>query len=694
MNKSVMQAEAYKEEVVELLVEIEETILEIERNPEDKEAINRLFRAMHTIKGSGNMFGFNDIADFTHHVETVLDKVRDGSIGVSKELINVILASEDHIKSMINAAANNSEIDIHTGAEIIATLNQFLTGDTGKIEKPETNAKNFPLPESDTQEEKTFRIRFHPGEGIFAFGTDPATIMDDLRNLGACKIVAHGKDIPLLNDLNPTLCYLFWDIILSTNKGINAIKDIFIFFEDSCQLKIEIIDEPYDFEDETHYKKLGEILVEKDDISANDLDKTLNNQKKIGEKLIDAHMVDASAVESALIEQHQVQEIRKKRKDAQTQSSIRVPAERLDSLVGLVGELVTAQARLTQKSAEHNNSDLISIAEEIERLVSSLRENTMSIRMVQIGITFSSLKRLVRDLSGELGKEIQLTTIGGETELDKTVIEQLKDPLVHIIRNSIDHGIEEPEERIKKGKLPQGTIHLSAEHEGSHVSIHIIDDGKGLDPGKLKQKAIEKGLISADAELSEKEAFQLIFAPGLSTATKVSDLSGRGVGMDIVKRNIESLRGTVSVESQLNKSTTISLKLPLTLAIIEGLMVTIENDYYILPLANVEECVELTWAQTNRIKGRNILNVRGEVVPYIRLRDKFGLNGHPPPLEHIVITEVNNQRIGFVVDHVIGSHQTVIKSLGPAFKNAQEISGATILGDGRVALILDVNRLV
>lgn len=692
MNMSSMQAEAYKEEVEELLVEIEETILEIEQAPEDTEPINKLFRAMHTIKGSGNMFGFNDIADFTHHVETVLDKVRDGSIQISKTLINLIFDASDHIKSMIDAAANELEVDMEKGEEIISGFKQFLTGDVDDAHTEE--ASPLPPPKPETYEEVTYRIRFHPDKDIFNFGTDPATIMDDLRNLGECKVVAHVKEIPALEDFTFDQCYIFWDIILTSDKGENAIKDIFIFFEDSCELNIEIIDEKYDLPDDVNYKKLGEILIEKKDISPQVLDETLGDQKKIGEKLVEANIVDSSAIESALAEQEQVQKVRKKRKEKQSQSSIRVPAERLDSLVDLVGELVTAQARLGQKAIEQNDAELTLISEEIDRLVSGLRENAMSIRMIQIGMTFSSLKRLVRDLSDELGKDIMLTTIGGETELDKTVIEQLKDPLVHIIRNSIDHGIEDPEERLEAGKPPQGTIHLSAEHEGAHVAIHIIDDGRGLDPVKIKAKAIERGVLSTDAEITEKEIYRLIFNPGFSTAKEVTDVSGRGVGMDIVKKNIESLRGSVNVESKLNKGTTITLKLPLTLAIIDGLMVTLEDEFYILPLSTVEECVELDERETNRIKGRNILNIRGEVVPYIRLREKFGLISKPPPLEHIVITEVNHQRIGFVVDNVIGGHQTVIKSLGPAFKNAQEVSGATILGDGTVALILDVNKLV
>jgi len=361
--------------------------------------------------------------------------------------------------------------------------------------------------------------------------------------------------------------------------------------------------------------------------------------------------------------------------------------------VDLVGEMVTAQARLNQKASELNNSDLTLITEEIERLVAGLRDNTMSLRMLQIGVTFSSFKRLVRDLSAELGKEIILTTDGGETELDKTVIERLNDPLVHIIRNSIDHGIENPEVRKQAGKPAQGTINLSARHTGAHVAIQISDDGAGLDTQVIRAKALEKGLITLDENLTEKEIFQLIFAPGFSTAKSVTDVSGRGVVMDVVKINVESLHGTIEIESRKGKGTTITLKLPLTLAIIDGLMVNIGDDYFILPLSSVEECVELDKKKADKIKGRNILNVRGEVVPYIRLRDQFEIESEKPELEHMVITEVSGERIGFVVDNVIGGHQTVIKSLGPAFKDIQDVSGATILGDGTVALILDVNKL-
>jgi len=360
--------------------------------------------------------------------------------------------------------------------------------------------------------------------------------------------------------------------------------------------------------------------------------------------------------------------------------------------VDLVGELVIAQARLSQKAHTMNDADLVSIAEEIEMLTGSLRDNAMGMRMLQIGSTFSTFRRLVRDLSADLDKQIELTTSGEETELDKTVIAHLKDPLVHILRNSIDHGIELPDERREAGKKPCGTIHLAAEHSGGNVLIRISDDGQGLDPEAIRGKALEKGLIPPDADLTEKEINGLIFAPGFSTASQVSDISGRGVGMDVVKKSIEQLRGTIDVESTPGLGTTITLKLPLTLAIIEGLLVTLGEGYFIFPLTAVEECVALP--PDEAAKGTRFLNIRGALVPYIRLREEYAVDAARPDLEQVVVMEAGGQRVGVVVDSVVGSQQAVIKKMGSAFKNAPDISGATILGNGSVALIVDVNKLL
>lgn len=685
-------SEIYRQEAEERLAEIEETVLDIEENPEDMEAVNRLFRAVHTIKGSGAMFGFNEIADFTHHLETTLDRVRNGTLVITKELIDLILKSRDHINTILSCAETNESIDEAAGNEIIAALGRLLPEEEG-------DSASYPDSKAEEQEEivkekdKTYRVRFRPDETLFLNGTDPALLLDELMTLGDCHITAFVRDVPSLDEINPEYCYLYWDIVLTTGKGMDAIKDVFIFVEEDCELTVDLIDDGEETEEEG-IKKIGEILVERKDLSDGEIADALTKQKRLGELLVESKVVDQQTVKSALSEQKQVKNARDRRSQEIKASSIRVAAEKLDILVDLVGELVTTQARLSQFSLSQDDQDLLSIAEEVEKLTSELRDNTMSIRMMPIGTTFSNFKRLVRDLSSELHKEIELVTEGAETELDKTVIERLGDPLMHLIRNSIDHGIESPEKRVGAGKPRKGTILLRAEYKGAYVVITIDDDGNGLNLEAIKAKAVEKGLISKDADMSDKEIFNLIFAPGFSTAKTVSSVSGRGVGMDVVKKTIDSLRGAIEIDSTEGKGSTITLKLPLTLAIINGLLVKIGDGFYVIPLASVEECVELSREAVESSRGSNILNLRGEIVPYIRLRDRFGITDDVPPLEHIVITDVHEKRIGFVVDNVIGGHQTVIKSLGPAFKHMRNLSGASILGDGTVALILDVNTLV
>jgi two-component system chemotaxis sensor kinase CheA len=405
-------------------------------------------------------------------------------------------------------------------------------------------------------------------------------------------------------------------------------------------------------------------------------------------------IVPQSKVEAALLEQQEVRQVRQQQAVQDTALSIRVPAERLDHLVNLVGELVTVQAHLSQTAAEKNDGDIVTIAEEVERLISELRDTTLTMRMLPIGSTFSKFKRLVRDLSSELGKEIDLETSGAETELDKTVIEKLNDPLVHLIRNSIDHGIELPEVRQAAGKPPKGIVPLGAVHSGDSVLVTIRDDGAGLNKEAIRAKAIERGLITAGAELSDREIYNLIFAPGFSTAKNVTSVSGRGVGMDVVKKAIEALRGSIDINSTPGRGSVITLKIPLTLAIIETLLVRIDTSFFVLPLAMVEECIELTRADVAASHGRNLAHVRGTLTPYISLREQFGISGNQPEIEQVVIAGVNGSRIGFVVDDVVGEHQTVIKSLGKLYRDVQGISGATILGDGTVALILDPNLLM
>jgi two-component system chemotaxis sensor kinase CheA len=685
--------ETYKEEAYELLAELETSLLAMEEAPDDAELIGRVFRALHTIKGSGAMFGFEDIAAFTHEVETVFDLVRNGRMAVTKPLVDLTLAANDRVRAMLDNSGADVSADAAETKEIIERLRDLVPRSdnpgVGATWAAQALDKNGGEPT-----EVTYRITFRPGRNIFANGTNPILLLNELRSLGECGIIAHTSKIPELENLNPEECFVCWDAILTTRMGIDAIKDIFIFVEDECELDIEVINEADAFNEGKQSKKLGEILLERGYITREDLQKTLGEQKRIGELLVGKGLIEPSAVESALAEQRQVEAVRRKQRQEDYTSSVRVPADKLDTLVNLVGELVTVQARLTQTANYIQDPEILSISEEVERLTGELRDNTMSIRMVPIGMTFSKFKRLVRDLAAELKKDVVLVTEGAETELDKTVIERLNDPMVHLIRNCIDHGIELPEARKAAGKPGHGTVHLSAAHSGANVLISIADDGAGLDAERIRAKAVERGLITADAELSEEGLFALIFAPGFSTARSITSVSGRGVGMDVVKRSIDALRGTVEISSRKGEGTTITLKLPLTLAIIDGLLVKVGDGNFVLPLSMVEECVELGHKQVEEASSRRITCVRGEIVPYIRLRESFFVDGQSPEIEQIVITESSVGKFGFVVDKVVGEHQTVIKNMGRMYHDVDVISGATILGDGTVALILDVPKLV
>ncbi|MFA7405076.1 MAG: chemotaxis protein CheA [Pelobacteraceae bacterium] len=688
----------YREEAGELLAELETSLLDLEETPDDNDLINRVFRAMHTIKGSGAMFGFDEIASFTHEVETVFDMVRNGQMTVTKRLLDLTLKSRDHISYLLNIPAGE-DVDRSEGDEIIAGLRQLVP----QLELPQKGSSEVPaielpiLSEEDLANESTWRIRFRPSQNILMCGTNPISLINELRTLGTSHVVAQFDEVPPLEDLVGENCYIYWDIILTTTRGEDAIKDVFIFVEDDCDIRIELIDSSGLIDREQGYKKLGDILVERGDLSPVEMQKVLLLQKRFGEILVEQGIVTPEKVQSALVEQLHVKSVRKERSEAPQQeaaASIRVPAERLDQLINLVGEMVTVQAHLTQVSFAGGDPTFIAISEEVERLTNELRDTALNIRMLPIGSTFSKFKRLVRDLSQELGKEIEMETFGADTELDKTVIEKLNDPLVHIIRNSIDHGIEMPEARRAAGKSSIGTVYLGAEHSGDSVLITIRDDGAGLDRDAIRAKAIDNGLISAAADISDREIYAQIFSPGFSTAAKVTSVSGRGVGMDVVKRGIEGLRGSIAVDSVRGSGTTITLKIPLTLAIIDSLLVKIGKDHFVLPLAAVEECVELTREDIKNSHGRNLANVRGAIIPYIPLRQHFCIADQRPDIEQIVIADIHGTKVGFVVDHVVGEHQTVIKSLGKLYRDVKGVSGATILGDGTVALILDMGVLL
>jgi two-component system chemotaxis sensor kinase CheA len=676
---------AYREEALEILAEMESTLLELESSPADPELIGKVFRQMHTIKGSGAMFGFDEIASFTHEVETVYDQVRSGHLAVTPELINLTLASRDHILNLLHEEGKGPAL-AGGGVKILAGFHAMI--ETGGAAR-----RSASLPElgSRPSSAHTFRIRFVPPPDLLRRGTNLFALFAELGSLGSCSLLAQLDRLPALESLDPECCYLSWDAVLTTDRGEDAIRDVFIFVEEGGTLAIEAI-EP-DEDGETPRQRLGEILVERQDVPPREVEKAIEGRKRVGELLVEQGTVEKGRVQSALMEQEHVRQVRESAKRAESGAGIRVAAEKIDALANLVGELVTMQARLSQFAAASGDPELQFVAEEVERLTGQLRDSAMSIRMVPIGSSFGRFRRLVRDLSRELGKDVELAADGGETELDKTVMERLNDALVHIVRNAVDHGIEAREVRQSQGKPARGVVRLSASHSGAHVLIRVSDDGAGLDARRIRAKAVEKGLIGEGEDLSEKDLFALILRPGFSTAATVTDVSGRGVGMDVVAQAISALRGSIEIASGLGKGVTITLKLPLTLAIIDGLLTTVGGQYFVLPQANIIECVELSRQAAAQMHGKNLVIVRGELVPYLDLHVFFAASGERPEIAQVLIAETEAGRLGLVVDRVIGDYQTVIKPLGALYRGVTFVSGATLLGDGAVALILDPEKL-
>jgi two-component system chemotaxis sensor kinase CheA len=634
--------DSFIDEINEVLAKLEKSLLELEENPDNEDLVARAFRAMHTIKGTSSMFGFTNVSSFTHDVENVLDLVRDGKLAVSKELIDLTLSASDVVGKMLNGDDENGDAYDVWAKEIVESLRELagpelLAEASDQTKKPAVKDKTEGI-SGPPSEGKTFRIKFSPHTDIMKDGTKPTRILGRLSDIGRSTVVANMDNIPFLEDKEPHSCHSSWDIILTTDKGIDGIRDEFIFIEDSCDVSIEPVAEDYmDYEDA--HKRLGQILVERGSIDTAALSGALGSQKRLGEVLVDAGVVSPEDLTVALAEQQHLKAEHEKKKSAESRSSVRVPSKRLDSLVDLVGELVTVQARLSETVNIERNPELLRLAEDVERLTGKLRDNAMGIRMMPIGPMFNKFKRLVRDLSDELGKEVELTIEGAETELDKTVIDKINDPLVHLIRNSIDHGLELPNIREKSGKPTKGVIILSAGHLGTNVLMQITDDGAGLDPDVIRAKAIEKGLISKTSNLSEKEIFSLILAPGFSTAKNLTNVSGRGVGMDVVKKNIDALRGSIDIESMKGEGTTISIKLPLTLAIIDGLLVRISSEFYVIPLSVVRECVEIRKDEIEKSNGNRLAYIRNHAVPFINLRERFAVKGSPPDIEQIVVTE-------------------------------------------------------
>jgi two-component system chemotaxis sensor kinase CheA len=642
---------AFRVEAGELLDQIEQGLLDLGHRLDDRDLVDEVFRGLHTLKGSGAMFGFDALAEFTHHCETAFDRVRKGLAPATQELVAVILSARDHMRALIDGDGTGLE---DTGAGILAQLQAAIDGATGVA------------PAAAPAARKGWRLSFRLPADAMANGTNPLMLLDELRDLGECRIVARTDKVPPLADLVPTECHIGWDVELHGDISRDDIDDVFIFVMDDMELTVEPLDAP------------------------------------VGEVVEDAPVAEAEALPLALDSAAPAKpgtNPAASKSGANAGESVRVPAERLDELMDRVGELVIVQSRLSQLasgqgSAVGNELALRSISEEIERLAGELRDTMMVLRMVPVASLFSRFRRLVHDLARETGKTIELSTEGETTEVDKTMIERLADPMVHLIRNACDHGLETPEDRLATGKPAAGQVHLSAHQAGGEVLITIRDDGRGIDRERVRAKAEAQGLIQPDQVISDHDLLQMIFHPGFSTAAQVTNLSGRGVGMDVVKRTIESLRGTIDITSKPGEGSTVVLRIPLTLAIIDGLLVRVGEGRYVIPLGAVEECLELSLEEDLRSRGRSFITLRDRLVPFLRLREIFDTGTRPDPHQKIVVIATGTERVGLVVDQIIGSHQTVIKSMSPLHRDVATFAGATILGDGGVALILDVVQLV
>ncbi|EXJ13541.1 chemotaxis protein CheA [Imhoffiella purpurea] len=677
----------FRTEAEEHLSALESALLELEQRPEDPELIALAFRAMHTIKGGGGMFGFTELSAFTHHLETALDKVRNGLFPVTQELISILLDAKDHVTGLLEDPVLD-QTQILIGRGLLERLHALIPDEQITEAKQTTAAQSPAIAPPGEEGDRVYRIHIRPSAGAFRDGFDIFPILKELQGMGTCYVTTDTGGVPLPAELDPESCMLSWDLVLVTSQGAEAIRDTFIFVADEWRIDID----PIDIDDD-QCDRIGEILVERGLIARSQIESLLAENPRVGEVLQQAGLVTESDVDAALREQRAIRDTRERGARGEQESLVRVPAARLDSLMNLVGELVIVQARMQQLAQSRDDEAMSAIAEDLDRLTTELRDNTFSIRMLPIGTTFGRFRRLVRDLSRDLGKEIRLETEGAETELDKMVIDRLGDPLVHLIRNSIDHGIEPPEQREAAGKPPVGTIHLAAEHAESHVVIRIRDDGAGLNTGAIRAKAVERGLIARDQTLTEEEIQGLIFEAGFSTADRVSDVSGRGVGMDVVKRSIQDLGGQVGIRSEPGRGTTLTITLPMTLAIIEGLMVAVSEERYVLPLSCVEECIEVERGSEGKRNGQRLARVRGDLVPYLSLREWFAVPGAAPGIEQIVVTRLGEQRFGFSVDQVVGQYQTVVKRLGKLYEGTAGLAGATILGDGGVAMILDAGAL-
>jgi two-component system chemotaxis sensor kinase CheA len=686
----------------ELLESMEATLLAVEPNAVDAETINVVFRAAHTIKGSAGLFRLDHIVSFAHVVESVLDAVRDGKLSLDADLIALMLSCRDHLARLVDAVEGGrlepDEATTQLGAPLIQKLNGYLDP-AGARREPSRPRPSVAIARIDgasvSRDHWHISLRF--GRAALKHGMDPLSFIRYLEKLGPIVgLVTLFDSLPPAEEMDPEACYLGFEIVLQSTADLATIESVFEFVQDDCEVRIlpprsrasQYIQLIQDLPDEM--ARLGEMLIGCGALTQHELDAALARQRApalpaqpLGAILVARGSVAPAVVDAALTKQKQIKEAK-----AQESRSVRVDADKLDQLITLVGELLIAAAGTHLVARRSRVPELAQCTEALSSLVEAVRDNALQLRMVKIGATFKRFQRVVYDVSRELGKDIALVINGEDAELDKTVVEKIGDPLMHLVRNAIDHGIEAPDARRVRGKPATGTISLNAYHDSGNIVIEVSDDGGGLHRDRIQAKAVERGLLEPGRSMSDGEIYDLIFQPGFSTAEQVTNLSGRGVGMDVVKQNITALRGSVGITSVAGGGTTVSVRLPLTLAIINGFLVGLGKAMFVVPLDMVEECMELGE------RDLDYTNLRGNVLPFIRLRELFKLEGAEAARQNVVVVRSGGQRAGLVVDTLLGEFQTVIKPLGKMFNRVKCISGSTILGSGEVALILDVPTLL
>lgn len=712
MTPDQLPIEEFLEEADELVQDLESSLLELESNLKDRSIIDKIFRAMHTIKGGAGMVMQSELSDYAHHLETLLDQVRSGGVECTSELVSTLLKANDCIISFIQKIRGEGEVDEELKETTLKELKSFSNQSPQPVVEEK---KEVPVPQKNAEEvhqtgQQTYLITLKFNEDFLTQGSDPLLVLSQLKELGEISVIPHLSELPDYKVFDPEKLYLWWSIKLTTEQSITDIENVLIFFQEGNQLKIENIDTPD--EEQTQVRNAHQQMIQEAE-SSEVPDKDTEVIEKDGvqekeEKEEETTQSQATGEEDALSSTtdnspQPPQKPVEKTEETQVVQSIRVQVDKLDKLQNLVGETVINQARLMRLSEEITAIDenlgemVLQFVEDNETSVRELQDQIQQVRMIEMGSIFTPMKRIVRDFAVKNQKQINLDIHGADTELDKTVTEQLHGPLVHLIRNAMDHGIEKPDERNNKGKDRTGTITLRASHQEGFVIVEIEDDGKGMDPQKIYEAGVRKGIVAEGEQLSDTEAFQLIFQPGFTTTTEVTSTSGRGVGMDSVKKQIESLLGNIEIQSKVNQGTLVRLKLPLTLAIIEGMIVKVGQQVFTLPLLSVVEALKPLDRQVKHMKrSGELIDIRGEFIPLIRLHKKLQLKDalEDPKEGLVVVVQQSNQKHCLLVDEIIDQRPVVIKNLEDHFIQVPGLAGATIMGDGSISFILDVSSLV